>query len=586
MFLATTAIDSFWDTRKKTVFLGSWCLLPSNEPALKNLEYEVMPSLWLDREQYYLAGKYTYEIYHKLLDNLTEYLNAVHHTNHSKRFWQIILGPWLLSLIETFYDRYRSILKALDSYGEVETILLDPGSFITPHDMAHFATFSYDDFCALQQYSQVMNFLGIQCPVKGADIAMLSGRVRAKSKSLPQQTAFRLTSLLASKFSIALLDVNLPIRDLLHIALVSRFRAVPVYTHENLPCYEKIISENRSGLANLPCIDDFTRALVASLPVNFPTLYLEGFEHLRRCMPASRHNSVLVTTGGLFANERLKFYAATFAENGGLLCGMQHGGLYRSAKWMPVERHERDITDLYYTWGCNSTGSPLIRSLPNPKTNGSVKTSGPLKALYLFVTTSHPRYLYRFTSTPVSDSFQEYIRWRSSFLNALSDYNRDYVLMRMYFSDYRRNEKDALLKEFPELHFDTHQIAFENRLSESTLLIIDHPVTTMLQALASGKPTILFWNPLHWELRESAEPYFHSLRQAGILHDSSQGAAFKLNEISGDPASWWNTPDVKGARDEFCRQFAKKSTNWKKDWAEEFSKLLRPQGHRGWLGAK
>ena len=52
-------------------------------------------------------------------------------------------------------------------------------------------------------------------------------------------------------------------------------------------------------------------------------------------------------------------------------------------------------------------------------------------------------------------------------------------------------------------------------------------------------PTIMFWNPNHWEIRDSALPFFDKLKDVGILHDTPESAAEHINVIWEDVNSWW-----------------------------------------------
>lgn len=81
--------------------------------------------------------------------------------------------------------------------------------------------------------------------------------------------------------------------------------------------------------------------------------------------------------------------------------------------------------------------------------------------------------------------------------------------------------------------------------------------TGFLETLGRNIPTIMFWNPKHWELRPSAQPYFDLLKEAGILHETPEAAAARAAEVWDDVAGWWNQPEVQDARRCFCDRFAR-----------------------------
>ena len=579
MFLATTAITSFWNINKKVVFLGQWCLIPPNEHIWKSLDCEIMPNPWRDRDAYYKAGKYTYKTYHYLLDILTDYLNSTHSTNHSKRFWQIIIGPWLLHFTEAFYDRYYCLKKALEKHPQLETILLDETSYITPKSMKDFFSSYHDDFHSLQYYSQMLRQLGVDCHSKKKTKANKKVIQHKTLKSLIKRYLFSSTKFIANKRPIVLWGVYLGYRYLIKYVISSKFTSFLVLDEDYYKNYSKVVNDKRINLSFLQSQDEFTRLIISSLPINFPTLYLEGFDDFSEKSLSQFKNTpkILMSANGWFTDERLKFLAAYWMEKGTVLCGCQHGGLYGTAKWMPPENHEIEITDRYYTWGWNRKNNKSIKVLPNPKISNLMcrKTKYDNKTYFLFVGTNHPRYLYRFFSCPVGEMFDEYFEWRNNFLKVLTQENQNRILLRLYHIDYDRCQKERILDEFPDIRFDNHKVHFLDRLDNSQITIIDHPVTTMLESLARNRPTILFWNHCNWELRDEAKPFFEELANANIWHKDPISAAQFLNGISGNPLKWWNNPQTQSARKMFINQFAYGTKDYSEIWWSEMQGILK-----------
>lgn len=579
MFLATTAIHSFWDINKKIVFLGPWCLIPKNKHIWESLDYEIMPNPWRDRDAYYEAGKYTYKTYHYLLDILTDYLNSTHDINHSKRFWQIIIGTWLLHFVEAFYDRYYCLKKALEKYPQIETILLDESSYVTPNCMKDFFSSYYGDFHSLQYYSQILRQLGVDGPSKKKTKENKKAIQHNTWKYFVKRCLFRSTKFIANKRSVVLWDLYLTYRYLIKYIVNSKFASFPVLGEDYYENYSKVIDDKRLNLSLLPSQDEFTKIIVGSLPVNFPTLYLEGFrDFLEKSLSYFKNTpKIIISAIGWYTNERLKFLAAHWMEKGTVLCGCQHGGLYGTAKWMPPENHEIEITDRYYTWGWNRKNNNSIKILPNPKISNIMyrKPKYDNGSHFLYVGMNHPRYLYRFFSCPVGEMFDEYFGWRNNFLKNLTQENQNRVLMRLYHIDYDRGQKERILDDFPDIRLDNHKEVFLTRLEKSEITIIDHPVTTMLESLAMNCPTILFWNPCHWELRDDAKPYFKELANANIWHKSPISAAEFLNSISSTPLTWWNDSKTQSARNIFINQFAHGNKNWSDIWWNEMQEILK-----------
>ena len=113
------------------------------------------------------------------------------------------------------------------------------------------------------------------------------------------------------------------------------------------------------------------------------------------------------------------------------------------------------------------------------------------------------------------------------------------------------------------------------QLNESRLCVGTYNSTTDLETLSRNYPTVTFFNPKYFELRESAKPYFKKLCQVGIYHESPISAALKVNEVYRDPTSWWNSSDIQEVREQFCRQFAWTKKNWIPEWKNRFKLLMK-----------
>ena len=94
-------------------------------------------------------------------------------------------------------------------------------------------------------------------------------------------------------------------------------------------------------------------------------------------------------------------------------------------------------------------------------------------------------------------------------------------------------------------------------IKKSRLYISTYNATTYLESLYWNVPTIIFWDPKHWELRENAKPYFELLKSVGIFHDTPEGAAQQMINVWDDIDLWWNSKEVQNARLKFCKQYSR-----------------------------
>lgn len=501
----------------------------------------------------------------------------------------MVVGPWLTYCLHAVYDRYVSLCEAFSRAPDLNTIALDPASFWTPTDMMAFVSAIVDDRYNLQLSSQVLGEMGYTFPARTLDDSW-PRRPAARRPHAVARTLARHGLSLARKVvsrtnrrrvRFAVCDLSCPRVAVWALARRTRFRALPlsVVSRWSFRLPVATFDARRSGLGGLPVTDEFQRIFVTLLPRNFPTLYLEGYEQARG-EALRNHPSplpVIASATGWYVNEAFKLLAAESARRRGRLVAIQHGAGYGMFRMAPAELHEARLADSYWVWGWAEAKAPSLRNVPDPRLS-LLAVRGPTvnrrrRRTVLFVATEHPRYLYRFHSTPVDGQWNDYFDWHERFLASLPDAIRRVIRFRLPSLEFGNRVRQRVRHRFPSLRFDG-RATFQRRLRSCRIAVLDHLGTTCLQALAADVPTVLFWDPERWEARPEAEPYFDGLRSAGILWDSPEAAAAKVAEIYPDPHVWWRSRVVRSARDRFVERFALARAEWKTAWVEAISREI------------
>jgi len=92
-YLITTEDEKTWKFDQPVIFLGEWCRLYDRKHIWKNMDAIVSKPYGLEvinKDKDLIKVNFLRE---KILAELCEILNENFNTNHSERFWQIILGP-------------------------------------------------------------------------------------------------------------------------------------------------------------------------------------------------------------------------------------------------------------------------------------------------------------------------------------------------------------------------------------------------------------------------------------------------------------------------------------------------------------
>jgi putative transferase (TIGR04331 family) len=145
-----------------------------------------------------------------------------------------------------------------------------------------------------------------------------------------------------------------------------------------------------------------------------------------------------------------------------------------------------------------------------------------------------------------------------NFVKALSQRIKSKLVVRLFVPDWGWDQASRWNEKFPEIHLNSGSGSIDTLMSDCRLYIATYNATTFLESLSNNIPTIAFWNPEHWELRDQAKLYFDKLQKAEILFSCPEKAAAKVEEVWDNVDNWWTNAEVQEARLQFCDQYAKK----------------------------
>ena len=580
MFLATTSLSDFWDNRDEMLFLGSWCLRHDQREVWSRLRYRVLPSPWNDRERFYQAAETLDQCGERMLTLLSDRLNTLHGIQAPLRYWRILIGPWLVHHLHVLYDRHVHLQAAFAQEGSLKTLCLDPASFRVPQDTATQQDWVQEDPYNLQLYSGLLTHMGHSFPLRRFSEPG-SPKTRSRIPLAPGPRVSRrlqgvFTGLLKHRWEIALYETALPRSALCRIAWCTGFRALPLALAEDQwpsGFTRAVFDGRRASLADLPHQDEFERLFIKMLPQDFPSLYLEGYRAAREnTLKALPENPSAILSGiGWHFHERFKWIAAEATLKKCRLVALQHGGGYGVYRFTPMERHEKRISDSFLVWGWGDGNGGHVKNVPAPqlssvprRDNGGLSRDGdPI----LFIATTNPPYFYRFCSQPQGNQLEDYFQWQFRFLQSVPSPLRERIFFRPHIHPDAHGLKERLTERFPDLRWQ-EGVTFHQGLRRSSLVVIDHLGTPLLETLAANRPTVLFWDPQRWEVRPEAEPSFDALRKAGILWDSPETAAAHLREIADAPSIWWADPKIQEVRRSFVARYAFCRQDWDTIWLQ------------------
>ena len=572
IFLATTALESFWEkTAKRGLFLGEWCKLYDRKEEYKKLNFKTLDYIWKDEKEIDNGIKYCESIYQSVLKKLIYILNNYNHIDKDFKYWDMLLKPWLLVYIQIIYDKYKHLELANSKFNNLYTYTLNeeqyqyiniPNTFLN--------SIVNNDEYNLQIYSQIIKFLQIENFDIEYNTELLTTKINlssTKKEIVFRYFSKRLNKLFCKKniLIVAPYFKNNILIKIVKLSLKSNF----LFSFDNFK-YDifvdnKVDFEKRKQIFNVKVKDKFESLIYKTFIHNFPLIYLEFYEQFDkqvRNLQIPVPNAIY-SVNALHGNEIFKFYVAKNYNNMKVLYG-QHGGNIGVDKINIPENIEKNFSDIYYTFGWIEKDTIVLPLLKDERKEYKNK-----KAIN-FIMTVQPRYFYRFVYQEESSKMIDYIENSKIFLSNLKNINN--LVIRMYPQDNKWNIEKRLLQINKNLKFN-NKINYYKQIRNAKLNVFDHMHTGYLETLSMNIPTIIIIPKNIYCFRDSAKPYIEKLKDVKILFENPIEASNFVDKVYDNIDSWWLSEDVQKIREEFCYNYARTSEDWVNEWVKEFNEI-------------
>tara|TARA_Y100000588_G_C14261242_1_gene927714 strand:+ start:1096 stop:2904 length:1809 start_codon:yes stop_codon:yes gene_type:complete len=580
VFLALTADQRYWPEDGARLLVGEWC-----DPLSEGLG-ELMDPPWPDAEAFDQACRSANDYYEQSLKSIAKALNGIHGSSHSDLYWRIVVGPWLLHHIHSLYDRYCYLRHAFGENRVTTVAVMRKSLYVYPADHSEQKSALQRDGFNLQMFGELIERMRLPSMVVVEEKAHALEQRNEVSQSVRRVPGIRslwneygtvvwdraLAKLIYPEGKVGIYRLYWTVADVVRLLRSAKGQIRPMSFRPMTSLVSEAVRDGalREQLGAGAHGDEFLRLALELTALYLPSLYLENYKEARAKSLAGKKPfpETIISSVGYFGSEHFKLYAAEAAESGTELRGMQHGGGYGMAQCFPHEEHERAITSRYYAWGWGGGKKSKVMNLPRPKLK--VRTVGvrQRKGRLLFVSSSSSLYRLRFSSLGTWKKAYDFDR--TTFVSSLTTALRRETVVRLYPSSYGREDEAGMRKKYPELTFDCTQPALD-AMKGSEVVVIDHCITSMIEALILNIPTILFWDRSLWPLRDEANRHVDAMEDVGMFRSSARETAEVLNGGLENVQTWWRNDAVQRVREDFVRDYGYCRADWAEVVAREFS---------------
>jgi putative transferase (TIGR04331 family) len=559
--------------RHQAVLLGDWCT-PRSSVRTTPHRYDISSNQLSD---YQLVN----QLYHELIDILSLYLSERKNSFcFSKRAVEILYGAWLKTFLICFVDRYLNILSNSDK----TYICLDYDDRFACSFQSSFSSARalIDDTANQHIYQTIIRHLKLQFHQLDALQPCLNDNQLCSSGTLHSsflnpylhiRLLYHISSLLSRLFARTkiyrcfIAYSYLPFWSNLILALKCRSIYIPSFFHLSLSTSQegRISPAERLRLANFlsshlsssPPLFNHKQCLIDLLIDFLPINLLESLSSLKLeasklFWPSSGKPFHIITANCYQYNDLFCFVAATsVSDSNSTFSIIQHGGNFGNARFNSSEDHQRSISDYYWTWGWSEDSRTLPIGMCKRLPKYTLPLHGDLKILYVVMELD--KHVYIHYGGVHSSQWIDYANFNIDALKLLKSHSYDISLRpKPRVNCWSSVHRFASLN----LPFD-YSRSFHASLGSYSLVISTYNAATYLETLAMNVPTLLFWDPSVWPLRDSAIPFFAELQECDIFITNSSRLVQVLDIIrSQGVASWWSSESRSKAVRNFLSRYA------------------------------
>ena len=566
--LITTSDERSWKSDGPVLFLGEWCRRYDRKSVWSAMDAIVAEPYGLDAEQRARDLVYVKAVAAELLEDLVSALNMFHGTAHGRRYWQIILGHWVLRYVSVVFNRYATLEQALRRY-EISgtTVVATADDSLATTDSDSFVWACDDDVWNHVFYSRILahwNLAGLENvrPVDGVTgFAQTRARDASKGRRLgdiARKAASRLLRTLSRPQDALIVRTYLPLNKRIGLEL-SLGQCPQLWRTPQMRTVAPDSAERELFVVDASKREGFEQYLRLTLPHVIPSCYLEGYPTLleqAEALPWPSRPKFIFTSNSFDTDELFKAWTAAHVEKGVPYVVGQHGNNYGTHVWWGSDVWpERAASDRFITWGWTDespqTSPGFIFKTAGRKARETASVGG-----LLLIEVCVPHLIEPHDCYAQFDLYQEE---QFRFVNALPDAIRHQLTVRLY-AEYRRHrwcEEDRWRDRAPQAHLEPGTAPIKSLIDKSRLVVHSYDSTGILETLALNIPTMCFWHGGLGHLLAGARPYYEHLRAAGILLDTPEKAAEMVAMRWSGVEHWWGSDTVQHARRAFCDRFAR-----------------------------
>lgn len=481
--------------------------------------------------------------------------------------WEILIGYWLIYLLDIFVHKKKVLKYALKKYNISKVSLVQCKSL----NLSIGSTYDFLDQINDSKFHE--KIYSILYQDLDARSSILWSKLFSQKENKLGLTKY--TNEITDEFTYSFCETQFSVKRLRELLNEPGHDEIPIIR----PFTPKLVLSWRLELQDWLKINNLCDPILAKiLAYSLPSCFLEGYlQNQDKAKSLFPKNKGLIFTSNSFAhNDLFKFWVIDSKRKGSKYIIGQHGNNYGTPKWYSSEKYERRVADKFISWGWKEKNSNII-ALPSIQLNDFRKVCPKpnfKSSEILFISYSIPIYQYCSLSMPQAELHSKTMKSWPNFINRIKN---NKIIFRPFKYDYGWHEK-KFIKENTDENVSlkiSEKINLIDDLEDVCMCVIAYNSTTILQLTYADFPFICFWNPNHWQIKSCMKKRYQYLKNCGILHDCAESAADFINNLNNQISEWWNSNSTKSNLRKFCQSFLEIDHQPEKKWESAFQEILK-----------
>lgn len=518
------------------------------------------------RDRKHINSVYSYceKIYSELLQDISIQLNILHGLKNNQRYWEILVGNWLIDFIlvchKSFFNIHKRVLKN-NKYSKCIILKTKNHTLHTLNTIeAANATINREWNFALN--SKIVEFLSPKIKFIYKSKKFKNFRMRFnnfESNNFDKIKKLKLINNLVKNKEIFIYKTSLSFLE--EKKLEIKLGQIPTYWETKEPIYAKFSNKIRKKI-KLDCSkkdkkDKFNKFLRKEIPSALPIFLIESFKknlNLSKKLDYPDNPKKIFTCVAYQGDELFKIYLAEKIKNKTqYFCG-QHGNNYFTAYQSRISLDVK-TSDKFLSWGYKNSKKGII-PVSNIKCIGKInkkKLSDPKgKLLILFDDVGLNR-------SPIERNDLDYKKLASTF-SIINDFNtklKKNSILRIRKSHLNEFNSFYFKKFFENIPYklDIHKSNIRDLQSISRLNYFNYYSTGMLENFVLNIPTVCFLDKdleFHNTFLQKKLKYLEEAKI--VFYDKKKFIKHVIN-IWNDVNFWWKSKKTQNLIKKFNANF-------------------------------